>query len=376
VVLLKLEVLKVCSVKTMRNFIVVFFTVFSFVFQVASQQTLPVDTPKPHAVSWWFSSGFENNSHETHSYLGINGVNHLSTSIPIFLKTMFAWEPYFEHEHQLDDWVADGKPPAVSNDLCITWIGHSTFLIQIGGVNIITDPVFGALNKIMYPRKTPCGVAFIDLPKIHVVLISHNHRDHTDKKSLRMLQKRDNPLCLVPTGCSELIRSFGFSEIEELNWWDSYHYSNNAKLSFLPAWHWSGRALYDENTSLWGSWMIQAQGRTIYFAGDSAYHPDFYKVIAAAYSSIDVAMMPIGPNEPRKYMRDEHMSAEEAGQAFVDLNAKIFIPMHWGTFRLGPDKFIDPINRLNKWWQDHNLPVQKNKTLRLVKLGEQVFVNQ
>jgi L-ascorbate metabolism protein UlaG (beta-lactamase superfamily) len=367
------------NIKKYKQFVFIALAFCSVIFQPAALPIpSPIDAPKPHAVKWWLSSGFENGD-ETHSFLGfLYAPMHFGTVTATYWQSLVNRRPYFDNNNQIDDWVASGKPPAVSSEPRITWLGHSTFLIQIAGVNIITDPVFGDLS-VLFPRKTPCGVAFDDLPRIDIVIISHNHRDHMDKNSLKRLQKRDNPLCLVPLKCGPLMHKWGVTDIKELDWWgffyDANRYTDDMFLFFLPAWHWSGRALYDENTTLWGSWMIQAHGKTIYFAGDSAYHQEFYKAIAQAFPPIDVALMPIGPNEPHESVKDEHMSAEEAGQAFIDLKAKAFIPMHWGTFWLGTDSFIDPITRLNKWWAVHAADATlAGKKLKLVKLGEQIDV--
>ena len=151
-------------------------------------------------------------------------------------------------------------------------------------------------------------------------------------------------------------------------WWDIIPAGLGVSFSFLPANHWSQRSLFDKNCSLWGSWMIQHNHGTVYFAGDSAWGNHFDD-IAAHYPEIDVALMPIAPAEPCYMMKEGHLDAEEACEAFLRLNAKMFIPMHWGTYHLGLDTFRGPIDRLQRWWKA-NKNRCKDKVLKLAKAGE------
>ena len=250
----------------------------------------------------------------------------------------------------------------------ITWIGQSTFLIQIDGINILTDPIFGDL-AFLYKRFEKPGIALEDLPTIDYILISHNHRDHMEEKALLYL-KKFNPIICVPLGNKKWFDKRGFKNVIEFSWWQDKVFlavSKNIKFSFLPAHHWSSRDVWDMNRSLWGSWMIEGD-KTIYFAGDSAYS-DNYKIISDKFSTIDIALMPIGPNEPRKELDHVHMSTEQACMAFLDLKAKNFIPMHWGTFWLASDHFDDPIVRLKTWWRNNEHSVH-DKVLHIAKFGQ------
>lgn len=255
----------------------------------------------------------------------------------------------------------------------ITWVGHSTFLIEIDGIRILTDPVFFGLS-FFFPRMLPAALSLDALPPIDAVIISHNHRDHMDEPSLRALFAHTNCHFFVPFGDKAWFAKRGCSRVTEASWWEEFTVfsatdaSKSATLTFLPAWHWSQRGLFDHNTSLWGSWMIKTADSCIYFAGDTAYSKHF-KAIATEFPQIDIALMPIGPCEPRAGMKKAHVSAEEAGLAFLDLNARHFIPMHWGTFAFGTDNLLLPVDRLHAWWGSHNHELAL-KELHGMKMGE------
>ena len=232
-------------------------------------------------------------------------------------------------------------------------------------------PIFGRFSKFV-PRFVLPPITLNKLPKIDVVLISHNHKDHLDEKSLYRL-KNDDPLFLIPIGNGRWFSRRGFKNILEMNWWEKEDFgvgkeSDGMTFSFLPATHWTGRTLFDLNKSLWGSWMIEYKGFKIYFAGDTAYSEHF-KSIREYYSPIHVALMPIGPEEPRLLVDDAHTNSQQAIQAFLDLNAENFIPMHWGTFSFGLDDFSDPIEKLRRLW-DSSLDQLAKKNLHVVKFGE------
>lgn len=312
-------------------------------------------------------------------YTNFNGENtgYLSESAKIFFATQKNTLEYYSAANQINAWVVPSTHPSTSDTPKITWIGHATFLIQIGGVNILTDPVFFDLSWL-YPRNTPAGIDYKNLPQIDVVLISHSHRDHLDEKSLEILSSKNSPMMLLPKSTPHF-DFFAQEKVKHFDWWESYTFEQKSstvktrgsvKFTFLPSRHWSNRSIFDVNKSLWGSWMIQYNDITIYFAGDSAYDEHFKK-IAERFPCINIALMPIGPNEPRELMQNSHMSAEEAGQAFMDLKAHTFIPMHWGTFRLGTDSFDTPIKRLTTWWQTHTKELKDNE-LCLVKFGQTV----
>lgn len=295
----------------------------------------------------------------------------LFETLPVFLKSWFMRT--YICPKKIASWLINQDVPSRSQDPIITWIGHSTFLIQLAHVNILTDPIFGQ-PSLLFPRILPPGVGLDALPSIDLVLISHNHRDHMDAPTLHALKaKNPNIVVWVPRGDKRWFDDRGFCDTREYMWWDRDTFINEqgAKIecSFLPSSHWSQRGLFDKNKSLWGSWMIEGNGHTIYFAGDTAYHHHFLQ-IAEEFPSIDTALMPIGPCEPDPWMRMSHLNAQEAGRAFVDLNAHHFIPMHWGTFPFGDSDFEKPIINLRSWWDRQEI-MKHIKKLHIPKLGQQ-----
>jgi N-acyl-phosphatidylethanolamine-hydrolysing phospholipase D len=265
-------------------------------------------------------------------------------------------------------------PPRVSNNgrelalnrsaHTITWIGHSTVLIQVDGYNIITDPIFGNLS--VNKRKVAPGISLENLPPIDAVLISHNHYDHLDQKSLQGLKGK--PTVFVGRETGDLVRSWGIENVVELDWWQE-HDLNGLTIAFLPAQHWSMRMPWNRNEMLWGSWLVKGSQKTFYFAGDTGYFPDFV-TIGQKYPSIDVALLPIGAFAPRWFMRPHHMSPEDAGKAFLDLGAKNLLPVHYGTFVLSDELLDVPAILMQRWWSE-NITNAKRELL-LPALGETI----
>lgn len=249
----------------------------------------------------------------------------------------------------------------------ITWIGHSSFLIQVGGFNILTDPVF--FNVPMFaPRVLRAGIQIDKLPKIDFVLISHNHRDHMDVRSLKLLNENRRPIFLVPHGNRRWLERHKICNVLEKFWGEEYLVANDIKFTFLPACHWTSRGILDINTTLWGSWMIESAGFKIYFAGDTAYAGHFEK-IGKKFECIDIALLPIGPINPRKLIDEAHTCPAQAVKGFLDLNAKHLIPMHWGTFQSAYESFSAPAEILLESWEDQSEKLQ-DKILKVLKVGE------
>lgn len=304
-----------------------------------------------------------------YNYPGEKPEQHLLTSFCMFLKAFCTRRPH--DKPLIPHWVE--KPVVIERSLAprITWLGHSTFLIQIANVNIVTDPVFGDLS-FLFKRVLPCAINPSVLPAIDCILISHNHPDHMDKKSLYALKKHQ-PLVLVPQGDRAWFTKHKFSQVQEFMWWDARAINSLAGsvvCTFLPARHWSQRGIFDRNRSLWGSWMIQAGNYTIYFAGDTAYSSHFSH-IKQYFPVINTALLPIGPCEPRAWMKSSHVSAEEAGQAFLDLEATTFIPMHWGTYYFGTDTLLSSLERLMDWWKTHSSQLTAQE-LQILKIGTSI----
>lgn len=303
----------------------------------------------------------------------------LFQTIPSFVLSLYGRKK--RQPENKSEWVAQDTPLAMSQEPVITWIGHATFLIQVGGLNILTDPIFGNASAF-FPRLLPPGIALAQLPPIDLVLLSHNHRDHCNLPSLHALQKaHPNMHLLVAAGDKKWLSKKGFNLVDEFEWWQT-HERSSVQFTFLPAHHWSAQGIFDRNTSLWGSWMIkspfhgeensQSSSRTIYFAGDTSYSPHFNH-IAQEFQTIDVALMPIAPELPHPSMRKSHIDSQEAIQAFLDLKAKTFIPMHWGTFPFGTDTFLGPIERLQTNWRMQDLHAHKN--LIIPKVGQRLYLS-
>jgi len=289
----------------------------------------------------------------------------------MYLRSLFGGK--YRRPRNAADWVAQEKPVSCSLEPRVTWIGHASFLIQVGNLNIITDPVFGNAS-FLFNRILPPGISVAQLPNIDFVLLSHNHIDHMDAKSLFLLKGHSGITMLVPHGDKAWFDRRGFERARELTWWEQYSTTSpdgkNVRFTFLPAAHWSQRGFFDKNKSLWGSWMIEYNAHTLYFAGDTAYSNHF-KAIGHEFSAITTALMPIGPCEPRSLMQHSHLDAHQAGTAFLELGAQNFIPMHWGTFSFGLDRFDTPIVYMRKWW-DGNRDHLGDKRLHVVKAGQPV----
>jgi len=245
----------------------------------------------------------------------------------------------------------------------ITWIGHSTFLIQLNGLNILTDPVWA--NRLGTDKRlTPAGLSIKELPSIDMVLISHSHYDHLSYGSIKKLQ--GDPTFFVPIGLGNWFKRKGFNKTVEFNWWDELHISG-VSLSFVPAQHWSKRTPTDTNHSHWGGWIIQNPQQTIYFVGDSGYFDGFH-TIGEKYA-INYCLMPIGAYEPEWFMAAQHVNPEEAVRAFINTRSKVMIPMHYGAYRLADDTPKEALDRLQTEWEKRRLD---NKKLTVMKIGETI----
>ncbi|MBS4220354.1 MBL fold metallo-hydrolase [Bacillus sp. FJAT-49711] len=245
----------------------------------------------------------------------------------------------------------------------ITWIGHSTFLIQINEKNILTDPVWA--NQLgIDKRLTPPGIHITDLPPIDIVLISHSHYDHLHYSSIKKL--KGNPRFLVPVGLGQWFRKRKFQHVIEFSWWDEQKVVD-LDFTFTPAQHWTKRTLTDTNRSHWGGWILNNDNTCIYFAGDSGYFKGFQEM--GKRHSIDYCLMPIGAYEPEWFMSSQHVNPEEAVQAFIDTGAKYMVPMHYGAYRLADDTPKEALDRLCTDWDQREL---ERERLKVMKIGETI----
>lgn len=239
-------------------------------------------------------------------------------------------------------------PPEIndSDKFRISFIGHATFLIQIQGLNILTDPIWSLrigpsfFNRIFGPKRVSApGIKFHNLPKIDAVLISHNHYDHLDIATLKKLWLRDKPVFIMPLKNDHTLRShISEATIKTLNWGESI-LINKISIHLEAAQHWSGRGFFDHNKSLWGSYIVNTSSGSVCFIGDTGYDAAIFKEIANKHGSMHVSLIPIGAYEPRWFMKDVHLNPEEAIMVHQDLQSRHSIAMHFDTFHLADDGF-------------------------------------
>ena len=249
-----------------------------------------------------------------------------------FLKWKFSPNPYKESKRHPPAFPV--IHPSVKEILergdSITYLGHATLWIRIQGQNILTDPIFGGIWPFIQ-RHTSFPLDPGELPTQQVILISHTHYDHLSKESLQRLGK--GPLYLTPLGYKDWFASvLPGARVIELDWFETYIHKG-ITYRLLPAQHWTKRTFFDTNIRLWGSWLIEGNGRKVYFAGDSGYFFG-YKEIGRKFGPIDAALLPLSAYEPQWFMATYHMNPREAVMAFQDLQARVFIPQQWGVFDL------------------------------------------
>jgi L-ascorbate metabolism protein UlaG (beta-lactamase superfamily) len=250
--------------------------------------------------------------------------------------------------------VVPTRPAAAVDGLRITMVGHATLLIQIAGLNILTDPVWSKrASPVPFAgpaRVTAPGIALADLPKIDAVLLSHNHYDHLDMATLRLLHQHHNPRIITPLGNDTIVRRrIPKARLVALDWGQSADIAPGATAHVVPALHWSSRALRDRRMALWGGFMLQVAGRLIYFAGDTGYGTgDIFGRLQQQYGPVDVALLPIGAYDPRWFMGAQHTNPDEAIAIMQHLEAKLALGIHWGTFKLTDEPREDPLRQLEQ----------------------------
>ncbi|CAN0099933.1 unnamed protein product, partial [Ectocarpus sp. 4 AP-2014] len=215
----------------------------------------------------------------------------------------------------------------------VTWIGHATLLVQIDGLNILTDPMFSeraSASQMVGPKRfRPPALSVSELPRIDVVLLSHNHYDHLDTGSVKAVG--DGPLWVVPSGLKRFMEKMGITNCVELSWWEEVEVEGGAgpvRLASTPAQHWSTRVVWDRNTSLWCGFAVVGSRERFYFAGDTAYCPVFGQ-IGERYGPFDLAAIPIGAHEPAWFMKEQHCSPKEAVTIHKELGSKRSFAVHW-----------------------------------------------
>lgn len=247
------------------------------------------------------------------------------------------------------------RDPEVGRDLpvdqlAVTWLGHASTLIRVGGQRILTDPQFSLraspLSWAGTARSVPNPYALHELGHIDLVLISHNHYDHLDEASVLALSRQPggSPQFIVPQGLETWFQSRGMGRVQSLGWWQSAEFGP-LQVQAVPASHWSARGLSDHNKSHWAGWVLRAGERSVYFAGDTAYSDDF-KAIRDRVGAVELALLPVGAYEPRAFMKDQHVNPDEAVKIHQDVGARLSIGIHWGTFELSDEPLDAPMATL------------------------------
>lgn len=249
-----------------------------------------------------------------------------------------------------------------------TWLGHTTFLFSLNGKKIITDPVFGKIGPLKRFTELPCNVA--DLKKIDIILLSHNHRDHLDKKSITTLCKQ-NPDAIIYTtlGIEKLLRNWSIkNETVEAGWFQKFPEIADLNITLLPSKHWNRRGLLDLNEMVWGSFMIQNKNHCLYFGSDSGID-DHFSQIGDLFPKIDFAFIGIGAYEPNDFMHSAHSSPSEALKIKEMLQAKKLFPMHYGTFDLSNEPIFYPKEQLQEILKKQNL-----QGVVFGTIGQKIFI--
>jgi N-acyl-phosphatidylethanolamine-hydrolysing phospholipase D len=258
-----------------------------------------------------------------------------------------------------------------SNGVQITWIGHSTFLIQFGDRSILTDPIFGNCQPLPLSRLrrvVPPGLKYAELPRIHDVLISHCHYDHLDSPTIKRLG--NSPRYWLPAGLKPWFHRRGIENCVELEWGQSAQVAGDLQIYCVPAQHFAARGPFDRDRTHWCGWVLRSSRRTVYFAGDTGYCPIF-REIGERFGGFDLAMIPIGAYRPRWLMRPIHVDPFEAVQIHLDIRSRQSIACHWGTFRLTDEPLNEPPALLRQALSERRLPPDQFRSLQF---GEPITV--
>lgn len=264
---------------------------------------------------------------------------------------------------------AMGKPPArVDDGTRVTFVGHASFLIQTGGLNILIDPVWSDhVSPVSFAGPTrvrPPGIAFDDLPPIDVVLITHGHYDHLDVDTLARLAQRGRPQIVAPLGHDATIRQGDdAANVTVLDWHDGAALNDKVKVTLVPTQHWTARGLYDRNKALWGGFIIETPAGRVYHVTDTGYHDTLFRETRDRYGPFALAIIPIGAYEPRWFMQRQHVNPEEAVRVFQDCGAPLALAHHFGTFQLTDEAIDAPVEALRAACAANGIAAEKFRVL-------------
>jgi L-ascorbate metabolism protein UlaG (beta-lactamase superfamily) len=251
----------------------------------------------------------------------------------------------------------------------LTFVNHATFLLQVDGINVLTDPIWSEyaspVQGVGPKRVRPAGIRFEDLPPIDVVLLSHNHYDHCDLPTLKRLVAAHKPRIYVPLGMKAFLEREGIPVAQEMDWRQMLELTKNLRLHCCEAQHFSGRGISDRNATLWCGYVLEsASAGNIYFAGDTGYNASLFVRLRERFGRFRVALLPIGAFRPEWFMAPVHASPSEAVQAFADLGSPQSVAMHYGTFPLADDGETEPIEALHRALQQANIKPERFLTLQ------------
>ncbi len=280
--------------------------------------------------------------------------------------SFYKWISNREQE-EWPEWVEipeAATPPERSTKLRVQFVNHATVLVQLDGVNILTDPIWAErASPVSWAgparHKAP-GLRLEQLPPIDLVVISHNHYDHLSVETLTALQARDKPIVVVGLGNQPYLKDQGLKTIE-VDWWESRIVSK-LEVTFVPVQHWSSRSVFDRRQSLWGGYFIKGPSGSVYFGGDTGYGPHFAET-RKRLGSPDVALLPVGAYEPRWFMAAHHMNPDDAAAAHLVLGAKQSLGIHWGTFQLTDEGMNTPVRDLSLALRKYNIAPEDFQTV-------------
>ena len=315
------------------------------------------------------SDGRMPSTHATGGRLSMSTIDFISTT----------WDFLFSRNHRTPDQELPIRPADIAhfshsgtNQLSVTWLGHSSLLINIDGFKVVTDPVFQKRITLVGPSRFNGEVplAVDQLPEIDAVIISHDHYDHLNKFSIRLLEDQVRRF-IVPIGVGARLEKWGVADhkIIELDWWQEHLLDGGLMVAATPSQHFSGRGLSDRNQTLWASWVVESRNHRIFFSGDSGYFDGFRK-IGTVYGPFDMTFIECGAYNAA--WSDVHMFPEQTVQAHLDLRGEVLHPIHWGTFNLALHPWYEPMERLSSAAAIEGIPTATPMAGETTILGERI----